>query len=36
MRRIEASQDIARTLSSARNVTYLPHGNNVLLGLNQQ
>ena len=36
MRRIEASQDIARTLSGARNVTYLPHGNNVLLGLNQQ
>lgn len=30
MRRIEASQDIARTLSGARNVTYLPHGNNVL------
>ncbi|WFD36306.1 Prohibitin-1, subunit of the prohibitin complex (Phb1p-Phb2p) [Malassezia cuniculi] len=36
VRRIEASQDIARTLSNARNVTYLPHGNNVLLGLNQQ
>lgn len=30
VRRIEASQDIARTLSHARNVTYLPHGNNVL------
>lgn len=30
MRRIEASQDIAKTLSTARNVTYLPHGNNVL------
>ncbi|WFC98272.1 Prohibitin-1, subunit of the prohibitin complex (Phb1p-Phb2p) [Malassezia yamatoensis] len=35
MRRIEASQDIAKTLSNARNVTYLPHGNNVLLGMNQ-
>ncbi|WFC93904.1 Prohibitin-1, subunit of the prohibitin complex (Phb1p-Phb2p) [Malassezia brasiliensis] len=35
MRRIEASQDIAKTLSTARNVTYLPHGNNVLLGMNQ-
>ena len=30
MRRIEASQEIAKTLSAARNVTYLPHDNNVL------
>lgn len=37
-RRIEASKDIAQTLSQARNVTYLPSsaqgGSNMLLGLN--
>ena len=30
MRRIETAQDVAKTLSKARNVTYLPHGNSVL------
>lgn len=30
MRRIEASKEIAGTLSKARNVTYLPHGGNML------
>ena len=38
LRRIEASKDIATTLSQARNVTYLPDGNkggsNLLLNLN--
>jgi prohibitin 1 len=36
-RRIEASKEIAGTLSQARNVTYLPSnqgGNNMLLGVN--
>ncbi|KAI8987782.1 prohibitin-1 [Mycotypha africana] len=37
-RRIEASKDIAQTLSQARNVTYLPSsangGSNLLLGIN--
>ncbi|WFD29374.1 Prohibitin-1, subunit of the prohibitin complex (Phb1p-Phb2p) [Malassezia sp. CBS 17886] len=30
MRRLETAQDVAKTLSSARNVTYLPPGNSVL------
>lgn len=30
MRRIEASKEIAGTLANARNVTYLPHGGNML------
>ncbi|KAI8813442.1 band 7 family-domain-containing protein [Cladochytrium replicatum] len=36
LRRIEASKEIAETLSNGKNVTYLPSGggNNVLLGLN--
>ncbi|KAL9939199.1 hypothetical protein V8E36_002012 [Tilletia maclaganii] len=33
IRRIEASKEIAQTLSNARNVTYLPHGNGVLLNM---
>ncbi|KAG6544918.1 hypothetical protein Mapa_013610 [Marchantia paleacea] len=34
LRRIEASREIAATLSKSRNVVYLPSGNNMLLGLN--
>lgn len=30
IRRIDASKDIASTLSNSRNVTYLPHGNGML------
>ncbi|KAK0521572.1 Prohibitin-1, subunit of the prohibitin complex (Phb1p-Phb2p) [Tilletia horrida] len=33
IRRIEASKEIAQTLAGARNVTYLPHGNGVLLNM---
>lgn len=33
LRRIEASREIAATLSRSRNVVYLPGGNNMLLGL---
>ncbi|KAN0060783.1 Prohibitin-1, subunit of the prohibitin complex (Phb1p-Phb2p) [Thecaphora frezii] len=33
IRRIEASKEIAQTLSGARNVTYLPHGQNMLLNM---
>jgi prohibitin 1 len=36
-RRIEASKEIASTLSQAHNVTYLPsnkNGSNMLLGVN--
>ncbi|SCV71377.1 BQ2448_2965 [Microbotryum intermedium] len=35
-RRIEASKDIAQTLSNGRNVTYLPGGGNVLLQVPSQ
>uniref|UniRef100_A0A0C9S8L0 Prohibitin n=1 Tax=Wollemia nobilis TaxID=56998 RepID=A0A0C9S8L0_9CONI len=34
LRRIEASREIASTLSKSSNVVYLPGGNNLLLGLN--
>lgn len=34
LRRIEASREIAGTLSKSRNVVYLPSGNNMLLGVN--
>jgi prohibitin 1 len=34
LRRIEASREIASTLSKSRNVVYLPSGNNMLLGIN--
>lgn len=34
LRRIEASREIAATLSKSRNVVYLPSGNNMLLGIN--
>lgn len=34
LRRIEASREIAGTLSKSRNVVYLPSGNNMLLGIN--
>ncbi|KAH9322250.1 hypothetical protein KI387_016889 [Taxus chinensis] len=34
LRRIEASREIANTLSKTSNVFYLPPGNNMLLGLN--
>eukprot|EP01018_Ginkgo_biloba_P005920 Gb_09762 [translate_table: standard] len=34
LRRIEASREIAATLSKSPNVVYLPGGNNMLLGLN--
>lgn len=34
LRRIEAAKDVASTLSRSGNVVYLPHGNNMLLGLN--
>ena len=34
LRRIEAAKDVAGTLSRSGNVVYLPHGNNMLLGLN--
>jgi prohibitin 1 len=34
LRRIEASREIASTLSKSRNVVYLPSGNNMLFGLN--
>mmetsp|Transcript_13421 Transcript_13421/g.36065 ORF Transcript_13421/g.36065 Transcript_13421/m.36065 type:complete len:281 (-) Transcript_13421:1088-1930(-) len=33
LRRIEAAKDIANILSTSRNVTYLPEGNNMLLKL---
>ncbi|PWN50956.1 putative prohibitin PHB1 [Violaceomyces palustris] len=33
IRRIEASKEIAQTLAGARNVTYLPHGQNMLLNM---
>lgn len=33
IRRIEASKDIASTLSNAKNVTYLPHGQGMLLNM---
>lgn len=33
IRRIEASKEIAATLSAARNVTYLPSGNGLLLNM---
>ncbi|CCF51427.1 hypothetical protein NDA18_005076 [Ustilago nuda] len=33
IRRIEASKDIASTLSGAKNVTYLPHGQGMLLNM---
>eukprot|EP00761_Pharyngomonas_kirbyi_P013112 gb/GECH01013139.1/.p1 GENE.gb/GECH01013139.1/~~gb/GECH01013139.1/.p1 ORF type:complete len:272 (+),score=66.05 gb/GECH01013139.1/:1-816(+) len=33
LRRIEASRDIARTLSKSRNVAYMPDGANILLGM---
>ncbi|KAI8431657.1 hypothetical protein MSG28_016136 [Choristoneura fumiferana] len=36
LRRIEAAEDIAYQLSKSRNVTYLPHGQNVLLNLPTQ
>ena len=35
LRRLEAAEDIARDLSKARNVTYLPQGQNTLLNLPQ-
>ncbi|KAI3910580.1 hypothetical protein MKW98_027862 [Papaver atlanticum] len=34
LRRIEASREIASTLARSPNVSYLPGGNNILLGLN--
>ncbi|XP_052191413.1 prohibitin-3, mitochondrial-like [Diospyros lotus] len=34
LRRIEASREVAATLSKTPNVVYLPSGNNMLLGLN--
>ncbi|KAL6001407.1 Prohibitin-3, mitochondrial [Asimina triloba] len=34
LRRIEASREIAATLAKTPNVSYLPGGNNLLLGLN--
>ncbi|CAM6110343.1 unnamed protein product [Calypogeia fissa] len=34
LRRIEASREIAATLSKSRNIVYLPNGNNMLLGIN--
>lgn len=36
VRRIDTAKEIANTLASSRNITYLPTGNgsNVLLGLN--
>lgn len=34
LRRIEAAKDVASTLARSGNVVYLPHGNNMLLGLN--
>ncbi|CAM6098171.1 unnamed protein product [Calypogeia fissa] len=34
LRRIEASREIAATLSKSRNIVYLPSGNNMLLGIN--
>lgn len=34
VRRIDAARDIAETLSRSRNITYLPSGGNMLLGLN--
>lgn len=33
LRRIEASREIAQTLSSSKNVTYLPSGQNTLFNL---
>lgn len=36
IRRIDASKDIASTLSNSRNVTYLPHGNGMLLNVPAQ
>lgn len=33
MRKIEAAREIAKNLSSSRNVTYLPSGGNVLLSI---
>jgi len=34
LRKIDASKEIAATLAKSRNVSYLPGGNNMLLGLN--
>ncbi|KAL6994434.1 Prohibitin-3, mitochondrial [Sarracenia purpurea var. burkii] len=34
LRRIEASREIAATLAKTPNVVYVPHGNNMLFGLN--
>ena len=34
VRRIDTTKEVAETLSRSRNVTYLPSGGNILLGLN--
>ena len=34
VRRIDTAKEVAETLSRSRNVTYLPSGGNMLLGLN--
>lgn len=34
LRRIEASREIAQTLSRSRNVAYMPQGANVLFNMN--
>lgn len=34
VRKIEAAKEVAMSLARSRNVTYLPKGNNMLLGLN--
>ena len=34
LRRIEAAKEIAETLGRSRNVSYLPGGNNMLIGVN--
>jgi len=35
VRRIDAAKEIAETLARARNVTYLPSQQNLLIGLNK-
>ena len=34
VRRIDTAKEVAETLSRSRNITYLPTGGNLLLGLN--
>ena len=33
LRKLEAAEEIAETISVARNISYLPHGQNLLLNM---